>query len=202
MTGEPSKPSICAPMRSFALGDMGPMIRVQPRLRAKSKAASNSIARHFLVIDALEPAPVAGLLPVRLFPDRVMDARDPPDHRPVPARKEKLARRVLPEGVLLLVELRVIVHEELGDPVGIVLVQGVGNFTNSFICFFETTCSTVTGMRIPPCRIVRCDDCRGSRRAVKIRRVTAGRRSHEHSDECGKMHRIVGPSKDNPPRGA
>ena len=27
-----------------------------------------------------------------------MDARDPPDNRPVPARKEELARGVLPEG--------------------------------------------------------------------------------------------------------
>ncbi len=89
-------------MKSLAFGVMGPMIRDAAAAARPVECGIEQGRCHLGVVDAFEPAPVRRLLVVRLLPDPVVDGGDPADGLPVLARKEVLARRMLPEGMPFL----------------------------------------------------------------------------------------------------
>ena len=106
-------------MRSFALGDMGPMIRAHPFVRPKSNAASNSCRATFSSsMHSNQPQYAAFSLCVSSQIRSWMPAIRPTTAPSRRARKN-CPLRVLPERVLFLVELSEVVHEKLRNPVGV-----------------------------------------------------------------------------------
>jgi hypothetical protein len=89
------------------------------------------------IVDAFEPSPVRRFLPVGLLPQPVVYGGDPA-HGPAAVQgDEELGVRVLEEGVLFAVKPLFLVHPELGDPIRILRVQGVGEIDELLQPFFR-----------------------------------------------------------------
>ena len=167
---------------------MGPMIRVQPRERTKPNAASNrSRAASLSSMHSNQPQyPAFSLCVCSQMLSWIPAIR--PTTTPSRRARKNWPAACCQNGCFFWLSFLLSSMRSWGTQLGSFAYSVYGNFTNSFICFFDTTCSTVIGIGDPFRIVESCVESMGGVGALSRSGVP------KNAQDCRCVQRQAGPT--------